>query len=604
MPVQTRDDVLALAQIVWSKYADLRAEFDQDEKYALLQFKDALGLPADFVEEGTVLPTSRELIETAVNHVAPQFRSVEVPRRGPSASAILQAREMTRFYEAVLQMFSDSSRGDPYREVLKYLFTYGLGCLRVVYDPDKIPVMPRKFSDEGDEEFNERKRDFQEAKDATIPFTMTVPHPREIMPDPWGDPPQFMFHVYNKTRYETERIYKKFDRTSGRLRLGDNGALNKTIGAHDQLVEIIEYWDDTERMVLADGQSVLDGGNAEGFHRHRYGFMPYITYSSGFGMQAQDHNPKHFYVGLLRYLRALLEAESRGYSITDIVLKGTAWPARVAEGDNASQMEPFKPEYGMIHKMPDGVKIRDLAPQTPPELLLAHVADTRGRLESFAAPKSTRGVQEPGVGTGFQTQLLLGEARLQYGVVAEVLQKMLSQVCVGASFLLERKVSGTLNLKSFSTEDDFVKVSKRTPKGHRSVTVKVNVNDPADEIRRHQDAVAMVTGGIASQRDGIRIAQPDKDPNEVFAQIVAEKLVLSPEIISVIAEIGRSRMIDQLDLGELIARLQQKAVEQAELASTPRTPPAPESPGEQGAGSRTDQAAARTQELRSSGAPQ
>ena len=604
MPVQTKADVLALAQVVWNKYGDLRKEFDEDEKYALLQFKQALGLPAEFAEEGTVLPTSRELIETAVNHVAPQFRSVEVPRRGPSASAIQQAKEMTRFYEAVLQMFADSSRGDPYREVLKYLFTYGLGCFRVVYDPSKIPVAPKRFSDEEDEEFNERKRDFTEAKNATIPFTLTVPHPREVMPDPWGDPPQFVFHVYNKTRYEVERLYKKFDRTHSRRRLGDNGALNQTISLDDQLVEIIEYWDDTHRMVMADGQSMLESADDEGFHRHRYGFLPYIVYSSGFGMQAQDHNPKHFYVGIIRYLRSLLEAESRGYSITDIVLKGTAWPARVAEGDNVSQMEPFKPEYGVIHKMPDGVKIRDLSPQTPPELLLAHVADTRGRLESFAAPKSTRGVQEPGVGTGFQTQLLLGEARLQYGVVAEVLQKMLSQVCVGASFLLERKVQGTLSLKAHSSEDDFVKVSKRTPKGHRSVVVKVNVNDPADEIRRHQDAVQMVSGGIASQRDGIRIAQPDKDPNEVFAQIVAEKLVLSPEIISVIAEIGRSRMIDQLGLDELIQRLQARAQEQAELASTPRTPPAPGSGAEQGAGSRADQGAARAQELRATGGTQ
>lgn len=601
--VMTTKELMALFMEVKDIYGQLHKEFAEDEKYYNLEFLDALGLPDEFRDEGTILPTAAEVVDSAVEHIATAFRQVTVPRASTSTTATERAQTLEAAYTALLNFFERSAKDNPYRMVGKHLFTYGMGAVKELYDPNKIPEEPIREDDETDEEFNVRMLDYKAARDSLVPFTLQIIHPKDIYPDPWGDPCAFVFQHSVMARGKAEKLFPN--------------ALTGVQGRPGDKVEVIEYFDETHRNIVVDvtpqvkttarktlvpvltGRLVDDSGNQP----HGIGRLPYSVYASGLGIDDSEHRPEKKYVGLLRKLRSTLEAESRGYSIRDIVLKGQAWPVRVAEG-NTNGMTDFKLEYGVVKSLPENVKIHDLAPQTPPNDLLAHVADTTARIEKAGAPRSVRGINNPGVDTGFQTQLLLMQAKLKYGSVAEAMERLMEDVCRIFAMTLERKVDGKVKLISDVMDDGFVTISGRTVNRHYSVRVKINVSEPEDEIRKHQDAAGLVAQGIWTRQHALTKISPDVDPRRMLAGVLAENLTFSGPVMGILSQLAVQNMSESLGIEELVEQIMAAAdnganpAERAEGSPSNRQPPQDGAEGGP-AGSREDQAALRALALRS-----
>lgn len=582
-------------------YGTLHSEMEEDERYYDLDFLDELRLPDEFHDEGVVLPTAREVVDTAADHITPAQRRVTVPRRTVDRKGTDQAIKLRTFYEALLLSYERPAASSPFRQGSKNLSRLGMVCYKQVYDENRYPDQPKRSEFDNEEEFEEAVKDWKDAKKLVIPLRLINVHPTFVFPDPWHDEPEWVVEIEEKPVGLVREDYPNWPNANG---LGD---LKK--------IKVQEFWSNTHRAVVIDGQSALKSRRQEQSDdpldinpliRHRWGEHPYIIQSSGLGVDDHQHRPEKKYVSMLRYIRQILESESRQYSISDIVMKDAAWPTRIAEGERSNDVPTLKTKYGEIQPMPPGVKVTTLSPALPPDLTFSHMQLSNSIISSATAPRVVRGMHQPGISSGFDRQLALGEARLRYGPLLEGMEAALSIICKKSGILLERLSKEAIHVMPYTNTDNFQVIHGKDFKNHHAVEVKINALEPEDEIRKHQDAIALVSGGLMSPQTAIRKYFPDVDPDTELGRILAARLLFSPQLMSLLSQGATTKLAEKIGLEQLLAQILQAAEEEARSkgGGNGRTPPAPESQNREqadGAGSRRDQAQGRQLDLRELG---
>lgn len=579
--VETIDDILGLKEAIQGKFNDLHSDIREDERFYNLEIGEMLNLPRKFRKDGTVLPTAREVVDTAADHIAPSNRRVTVPRKHTNAKGTEQSNKLRRFYEALLKALDTEGYTSKLRDGGKNLGLHGQGVWKLFFDHSKWPKRPVKRSSETDEEFIEREEDWKIDRANTIPLTLKIIHPTEVIFDPVNEPPHWVMEFSKKFVYEVKQEFPSWPNS-------------KNLKQYDE-VEVLEYWENKKRAIIINKESALKGGD---IIRNRIGVHPYIIGASGMGHDDHDHRLSKKFVGILRFIRGVLLSESRAFSIADIVLKGGAWPVRVAEGDRANEMPRIRLEYGTVQPLPPGVKITDLTPQLPPNMVFDFMQLNNGIISAASAPRVVRGLSSPGTNSGFDRQLELGQARLRYASLAWGMEKMLTETCKKANRILQVMKLGPISIQGSTAEDEFTTITAADFRANQAVEVKINVLEPEDEIRKHQDAATLVTSGLMSPQTAIRTYFPNVDPNTEMGRILAAKLLFSDPILSVIGQSALSKVSDKLGLEEILSQF----VEQLEpgSAATRRAPNNP-SEGAPVKGSKADQADGRELDLRETG---
>lgn len=574
---EMRDDV----------YGDLFEQMDIDERFYNLDIREELRLPDKFIKDAVVLPTTREVVQAAINHVNPVFRRVNVPRRAATPAATSQAQKLKKFYVALLNWLERQPATSPYRDANTFLNVYGKAEFKILWDVSKRPDKPKREQFDDDEEYEEALNDWQTSVNENLPFTLLVPHPRQIMLDPWNDPPEWGIEVGEQRVGRLKALYPNWQ--------NDN---NKKLS---DIVEVIEYWDRKARAVVVDRQPALKTRDGSGVVRHKWRIHPYVGGASGIGYDDSDHNPQNRYVGLLRYIRDIILSESRSYSIFDIVLKSEAWPVRVSKGERANEMPSIKmDDYGTVQPMPPGVDVETLSHQLPPDALIQHMGIANGVISSSTAPRVVRGLSQTGMRSGFDRQLAMGEARLQYDPIARAMEKMLTDLCIKAGMLVEYMGKGPISIAPGADDDEFVSISPSDFKNHHSVKVEVNVLEPEDEIRRNTDAAQMVASGLWSPQTAIRKRFPDLDPNTELGRVTAWRMLQSEPVLNMLAMASLQTVGQNLGLEQIVdAILQQVQQTGGQQPGRGRDVNAQqESPAEEGEGSRSEQAQMRMMDQR------
>lgn len=538
------DELKDLKTATATHYSKLHEEFKHDESYYDLNFKDALRLPKNVSAEGVVLPTAREVVDTAVDHVAPGFRRINVPKRSDTPTATEQAHKLKRFYEALLTNFENIGPTNPYRDSDKHLGIYGLSIYKLQFDPLKWPKEPVRAKFKSDAEFAEAHEEWKFSRAEQIPFRLEVLNPIHVLFDPYSDDPQWVIEVGKKHVCQVREDFPHWPNDNNRK-------------DYDQ-VEVLEWWNNKERAVIADGQAALKSRDGSGIVKHKQRVHPYIIGSSGYGYIDSENKPEKRYVGFLRHIRAMLEAESRNYSIMDIVLKAGAWPIRVAKGQRANEMPSIKLEYGQIHPLPDGVEVDTLTPDIPSQTIADFMNLTNGIISGATAPRVVRGLHQPGISSGFDRQLALGEARLRYGSLVDAQKKMMTEICRKAAIIGEALVDGPISLSIGATQGDFMSINLKTEvKGHYAVAVDINVMEPEDEVRKHQDGMNMVNSGVMSPQEFIRKYRPEVDPDSELGQILAARLIFGAQMMQLLGGGIVQKVAQNLALEEFIAQMLQ-----------------------------------------------
>jgi len=564
-------EVKELVKEMNSFYGRLNSQMKEDEKYHDGEIAHLLSLPSKYEHQAVVLPTAREVVETAVDHISPSSRRIDVPRRAATKSAADQAKLLRRFYSAVLTFLEAGPPVSPFREMTKHLSVWGISTVKFVYDERKWMDKPPP----GNQEALEDWRNFQATQ---MPFTLQVLHPSEVLFDPWHDPSEWVIQASKKYVFDLKSTYPNW---------GNPRNLKNTTK-----VDLFEFWSTEQRSVLIGH---TEPGLEEEVIENTWGTHPFIIGSSGLGIDGSDHSPEKRFVGLLRYIRDVLRSESRNYSIQDIVMKAGAWPTRVAEGERASEMGTIAIEYGTVHALPDGVTIKELTPALPPQMVFQAIGLANNIISAAAAPRVVRGGQNPGTRAGFQQQLAIGEARLRYAPLAEAVERMMTQICIKAGIYMEKVVPGSVSLGPGAAQEEFRSVSGRDFRGHHSLKVKVNVLAPEDEIRKQQGAINLVAAGLQSPQAAIETLFPSVDANSELGRILSSRILFSPELMALVSGAVTEKVAEAAGLEATLERMLAEAQAEVQGGRATRQPPANGTPPV--TGDVTDQAINRQENI-------
>lgn len=585
--VQNTSQLRDFTREIKGLYSKAEERYRWDDKFYKLDFQYLLSLPDEFQDQGVTLPTAREVVDTAAAHIEPQFRRVIVPRRDTGDKATEQAVKLRTFYDALLTYFEKRTSPSPFRDAAKHLALYGMSCMKLMYDRTKSPKKPVQASDETPEEYADRMEDWDINRTWTMPFTLNIPHPSNVFPDPWHDSPEWVIEYHKIKTGQLAAMYPEW-----------SNPLNRKPTTN---VEMWEYWDNHKRIIIADGKSVFRtaDGELEESREHDMGVHPYIFGASGLGHIDSERNPEFIYVGMLRFIYDVLLSESRQYSVADIVLKAGAWPERVASGERASELgEDFELKPGTVKVLPDGVEIKNLTPEMVDQMVFQFLGVSSSIISQATAPRVLTGGRVPGTASGFDQQITLSQARIRYKPLATAMEKMLTEMCMKAGIMMEKLKVPSMTLSVGVQEDEFMRVGGSDWKGHRGVAVEINVLEPEDDVRKHQDIINRVAAGVTPLLEAMKETHPNRDPQRLYRQRIKEDITRA--LLPLLSQGLSMEIMSDLELDTLLEQVLDQATADETAGPSRRTPPAQEGEGG-GNGSRSDQAQRRQADLRNNG---
>lgn len=530
----TVDEIIALEKKLETEiYGELFNKWEQDEKYYELDFQAELNLPKEFAHEGIVLPTARDMVDTFVDHIDISNARVFVNRKGTSGISIEEAEMMRKFYLGLIHRTNVESDISPWRVAAKHYALHGLGVFKTVWDADRWPDKPIQREDESDDDYALRIDEWRHETHQSIPIVIQAINPRCMMPDPGYGGRMFVIEKHTKMCLDVTKKWPHWSNPLGKEKKDE--------------VEFISYWDATHRCDLVDGEPILKGGVV----KHNYGFIPYVFIDSGLGNISYEAKPEMRYVGMLRYMFDLLVSESRGYSISDVVLKRGAWPWYTIEGENADLVTEIDQLYGKGTRLPTGTKYVPQSPQLPPEALTAHGFRTSDHIASHAAPRSVRGLSEQGVRSGAHYREIMGEAAARYQYSEEAFKNGTAKVLGNCALLFKNVVPGNIRVWTRTPTDEFdMEIKKEAMKEPFNCYVEFKPYSEEDEYRRQQSLIGLIHEGIVTKRWGRQHMMSNVDPLDMEFEEEKQMLRNLPEYMAMKGQILVGKLAEAISKRE------------------------------------------------------
>lgn len=461
-------------------------QFAKDEKQYELDFAAELALPNEFKNDGIVLPTGRDILDSCVDHTDISNVRVWVNKRGESDKAEEEMNLLRKFGLGVLYRNSVEATISPIRVAAKHYWMHGLGILKTVWDADRWADKPERKEDESETDYAARIDEWRAETHDSIPIVIQGINPKNVLLDPYYDGGMFIFETREELCFNVKE----------RFPVWGNPKSKKVT----EKVEHISFWTKDYRCELYDREPILSrrGG---GVAKHTYGFIPYVVIDTGLGNISADNDLKKRYVGVLRYVHSLLLSESRDYSIGDIILKRQAFPWGYLKGPNAQSVTTIFQKFGEYNPLPDGVEIVDMAPKVPPDALLTWLTVSSQYLAAHAAPASVRGMGEAGVRSGADRRLLIAEASTRYQYSNEAFKHGVAKVLSNCARIMKNVVPGDINVWARTPTDEFdIEIKKDAMREPFTFYVEFSAISEEDEYRRHDDLERLVKSGLVTNQ--------------------------------------------------------------------------------------------------------
>ena len=510
-------------------YSARNIAFDLDDTYYELLFRDKLGLPEEYKEDGVVLPTARDIVDAGTNHVSTVFARFLRPMRGTGPEAATQAEMLRKFDTAMFYRTKIESSISPWRVASRHGCTYGMWCLESLYNPDKLPDEPERERGESDTDFADRMDIYNGELYDALPIMIRAVHPRNTYPDPNGE---FMIIEEPKTYMQARSEWPNLATQLAVSRV----VQGTTTGTYDAIQ--VSYFDKHHRAIYVNGAPALAAADAEGVIEHDYGHIPYVVGYSGLGNSDKSSKPEKQAVGLIRYLRPLLRSESFAYSVYNIVLKAHSWPITFVSGPGAAGIANIKLKFGKIYEKPAGVTIEDYVKAPPPEMVMQHMAYTNAVLSASGAPRSVRGLPEAGVRSGTDRAQIINKAKLKYDSILEQMQLSTAKVMSNCTKIAERVVPEDFHIWAKAPDEEFdFRLDRGKIKHHYTTFVEFTPVSPEEEARRHADMINLVKAEVMSGSTARRRYLSHIDPEAEDIRMEAQKLRDDPAVRQVLAQI-------------------------------------------------------------------
>lgn len=528
------DEIKSLLSECERVYEPLQAKFVQADKFYELDFASSLNLPDEYGGQAIVLPTARDVVDTAVDHTDLYNSRVFVNKLGTGRAAEEYQQMMRKFYTGLIYRTNVEADISPWRVGGKHFWLYGLCCFRHTWEPDMWLDKPYQKTGESEEEYATKIEEWRADTHKSIPIKIEAINPHNVMPDPSYGGRLYVFEKHKKMVFDTQKMYPKWSNPKER-KITDSA-------------EYVIYFDGDYRCDLIDGEPVLPVGG--GVAKHKYGFIPYTFIDSGLGNMSYDMDLKKRYVGILDYITDLLISESRDYSIADIVLSKTAFPWGVIKGANAARVQDIQQSFGTYTPLPDGVELIDMIPQQPPDALRTHLATTSDFIAAHAAPRSVRGLGEQGVRSGADRRLVISEASARYEYSKQAFAHGTAKVLMNCARLVKDVIPGDVRVWARTPTDEFdIEIKKEEMKEPFTCYVEFAPISEEDEYRRHDDLERLVASGIVTKKYA-RTHISNVDPISMEMEEEVEKLKNDPMIQQILSQYAASKTVQVLSVKE------------------------------------------------------
>jgi hypothetical protein len=542
-------EVLELYDGVKKKYdeSDLFSQFKQDEQYYELDFANELLLPDEFKKEGIVLPTARDIVDTCCDNTDIFNVRVWSNRKNESTKSEEEQNLLRKFGLGVLYRNNVESTISPIRVAAKHYWLHGLAIIKDVWDADRYMDKPVRDMGESEKAYADRIDEWRAEHHDSIPIVIKGVNPRNILLDPYNEGETFIFEVQQELCLNVKGMYDKWT--------------NPKTKKISDVVEHISFWTKNYRCELYDREPVLTGEVVE----HTYGFIPYVAIDSGLGNMAADGDMKKRYVGILRYVKALLISESRDYSIGDIILKKNAYPWGYLTGAGALGITGISQKFGEYTPLPADVEVHDMVPKLPPDALLTWMSAASSYLASHGAPNAVRGVGESGVRSGADRRLMIAQASTRYQYSNEAFKNGVAKVLSNCARIMKNVVPGDINVWARTPTDEFdIEIKKDKMKEPFTFYVEFAPVSEEDEYRRHDDLERLTKSGLVTNK-WARKQMSNVDPQAMELDEEVQKIMADPMV---------QQIISQYTAGKLMEKLAQKSMAESLKNKPPAIEPA------------------------------
>ena len=538
------EEIKSIVDKCEKRYYQIHQAFKQDETFYELNFHDRLNLPDEYARDAVVLPTGRDMVDAAVDHSDITNARVFVNRKGVTKSSDENAEMMRKFYLGLIYRTNIESPISPWRVAAKHFWLHGISYLKTLWDADRWPDKPIQKKGESDEAYKERIDEWQGHTELSVPIIIQAVNPKNVMADPFHIVPQFYIEKHERLAYNIKQRYPHWN-------LEVDG---------DKEVEWVEFWDGEYKCFLADGEPVLKVPVVP----HKYGLLPYVPVESGLGNVSIDTDINMRYVGILRYMQDILIAESRGYSVSEIVLRQEAWPWFTIDGPNADKVGEIKRYFGEATPLPEGVRLTPQSPSVPPEALYRHFAISQDIINQHGATRSVRGLSETNVRSGADRRLLMSMGAAKFSYATEAFKQGTAKVLTNCAHLFKNVVPGDVRLWNWSQSpiDQFDAIIKKD-KMREPFTCYVEFApiSEEDEYRRHDDLMRQLQSGILTKK-AARRQLSNIDPLTLEEEEAEETIRMSPSLAQ-----GRDKLIAERWAAAVAQR------NAAEMIQAPQAPP-------------------------------
>ncbi len=132
-------EILELYQDCENRYSEsgLFNLFEDDERYYELDFKSMLNIPKEFADQGIVLPTARDMVDTCVDFTDISNARIKTNLRKGTETDKEVAEMLKKFGYGVLYRNNVEASIAPLRVSAKHYWLHGLGVVKTVWDSDR-----------------------------------------------------------------------------------------------------------------------------------------------------------------------------------------------------------------------------------------------------------------------------------------------------------------------------------------------------------------------------------------------------------------------------------------------------------------------------------
>ena len=256
-------------------------------------------------------------------------------------------------------------------------------------------------------------------------------------------------------------------------------------------VEWLEFWSDSQYLVLADGELVLNRENP-------YGFVPYIYEWSGLGRVHYSNDPMYLAEGVLTSVSGELEEEVRLRTATSVQTQMHVFPPILTIDDPQTVAEQFGVGPGKVIKhMPDHPP-RYMEFPPPNENMFRGLQLVHSNIARRSSAALSGG-REPGVSYGVQQAQMIGQALKSISPIVSTIDRIGSQ-----TLNMMSRMAKALDIRQVleGSQEEGVKYfqTKGSDFTHLNFDVTFEVVDPSENDRALMAGMAIRRNGDLSQR--------------------------------------------------------------------------------------------------------